>query len=541
MTSAPPSTVSPTRRSTARRLRRRLESDTIRVDGRRAAYASGGRGLPVLFLHGWGLDHRAYHRSLSGLIDRGCRVIAPSMPGFGGSTALPIGTSTLSSYAAWVGSFLDELDVDEPLVVVGHSFGGGVATKFAHDHPDRVRYLVLMNSVGATRPFGGTFADHIGSISLAGPLARAWSPTPEGAAERMVHRVLAENFMRDPLAVAAAGRLALTADLAEEIEELAAREVPVLVLWSDRDSVIPLSAFDTFCSTFGADSEMVHGGHSWLLANPDAFGQVLENVLHVQNEEHRVQNAATQIAQTRQHLVPTTVPKSSVLALLDDVSPLWALSAPPQVLAADLTLCHPALEPAEVRAVARPVGPSAHRLTIVAHDRAGLLADTTSLLANEGLRVESASVMTWSKEDIALHSMVVHAGAGLSEPRWDEIGEQLQTLGRTIDVSTPFVASGRARVNRTGAGLGTSVVRVTAPDQLGLLSAICRWFADNGVSVEAAQVATHAGQAEDVFLIRGECDTDELAERLSKAVPCSFFDLPTRMTQEFMRAALGLG
>lgn len=526
---------------TAGRSRRRLESDTIRVDGRTAAYAGGGRGLPVLFLHGWGLDHRAYRRSLTGLIDRGCRVIAPSMPGFGGSTAMPIGSQSLMSYAEWVGSFLDALDVDEPLVVVGHSFGGGVATKFAHDHPDRVRYLVLMNSVGATRPFGGTFADHIGTLGFLGPLATAWSPTAEGAAERMVHRVLAENFIRDPLAVVAAGRLALTADLAEEIEELAAREVPVLVLWSDRDSVIPLSAFDTFCSTFGADSEMVAGGHSWLLANPDAFGQVLDNVLHVQNEEHRVQTAATQIAQTREHLKPTTVPKSSVLALLDAVSPLWALSAPPQVLAADLTLCHPALEPDEVRAVARPVGPAAHRLTIVGHDRAGLLADTTSLLANQGLRVESASVMTWSKEDIALHSLVVHTDAGLGEPRWEDIGEQLRTLGRTIEVSTPFAPAGRARVTRTGAGLGTSVVRVSAPDQLGLLSAICRWFADNDVALEAAQVATHAGQAEDVFLIRGECDTDELADRLSKAVPCSIFDLPTRMTQEFVRAAMRLG
>lgn len=505
-------------------------------------YASGGRGLPVLFLHGWGLDHRAYRRSLDGLIDRGCRVIAPSMPGFGGSTGLPFMDRTLPSYASWVAAFLDELEIDEPLVIVGHSFGGGVATKLAHDHPERVRYLVLMNSVGATRPFGGTLIDHIGAVNLLGPLVKAWSPSAEGAAERMVYRVIAENFIRDPLAVATAGQLAMTADLAEEIAELADREVPVLVLWSDRDSVIPLSAFDTFCSTFGADSEMVHGGHSWLLANPDAFGQVLENVLRVQNEEHRVQSAATQIAQVRQHLVPTTFPKAAVERLMTEVSPLWALSAPPPVLAADLSLCHPALEENEVRAVARPVGPTSHRLTVVAHDRAGLLADTTALLANEGIRVESASVMTWSKEHLALHSLLVHNDVGSAPPRWDEIGTRLRTLGRPVDMSTRFSAVGRARVSKTGAGVGTSVVRVSAPDQLGLLSAICRWFADHDVSVEAAQVATVDGRAEDVFLVSGECDTDDLAARLSKSSSgCAWFDLPARMTEEFIQAALRLG
>ena len=69
---------------------------------------------------------------------------------------------------------------------------------------------------------------------------------------------------------------------ATEMTALAARGLPTLVLWSDHDGVIPLSAFDTFCSTFGADGQVVAGGHSWLLARPDVFGQVLDNVVHVQ-------------------------------------------------------------------------------------------------------------------------------------------------------------------------------------------------------------------------------------------------------------------
>ena len=74
----------------------------------------------------------------------------------------------------------------------------------------------------------------------------------------------------------------------------------------------------------------------------------------------------------------------------------------------------------------------------------------------------------------------------------------------------------------TGEGDGRSVVRVTAPDRIGLLSAVCRWFADNGVSVEAASISTVDGIAKDVFLVDGDCDVDALARQLSTDVdrPC---------------------
>ena len=59
------------------------------------------------------------------------------------------------------------------------------------------------------------------------------------------------------------------------------------------------------------------------------------------------------------------------------------------------------------------------------------------------------------------------------------------------------------------------MVQVTAPDRIGLLSAVCRWFADNDVSVEAASISTVDGIAKDVFLVDGDCDVDALARRLS--------------------------
>src|SRR4051794_35868043 len=113
-----------------RRLRGdELVTHQVLVDGRTVSYARGGRGLPVLFLHGWGLDHESYRRALRRLTDRGCNVIAPSLPGFGRSDELPALQRTVVGYAGWVDRFLYAIGIGEPVVVLGHSFGGGIATR----------------------------------------------------------------------------------------------------------------------------------------------------------------------------------------------------------------------------------------------------------------------------------------------------------------------------------------------------------------------------------------------------------------------------
>ena len=215
------------------------------------------------------------------------------------------------------------------------------------------------------------------------------------------------------------------------------------------------------------------------------------------------------------------MPEAVTRRLLKGVSPLWVLSAPPAVLAADLTLCHPKLQRDEVRAVARSIRSSnLHRLTVVARDRPGLLADTAAVLAIEGASVVSASAMTWPHEGLALHSLTVKASGGLDQQRWATIGARLRDVGAGERVEAPFVATGRADVSVTGEGDGRSVVRVTAPDRIGLLSAVCRWFAANEVSVEAASISTVDGVAKDVFLVEGACDVDGLVDHLSGRRRC---------------------
>jgi hypothetical protein len=218
------------------------------------------------------------------------------------------------------------------------------------------------------------------------------------------------NVVVNPWALLEIGSLARRVDLTSELTELRRREVPIVVLWSDSDGVLPRGSFDALCAAIGTDGRVLPGGHSWLLANPRALTEVLDNVVQVQIAEHETTGIRSTTAELRSLLRRTKIPTRVVTRLLTAASPLWMMSERPSVLAADLALCHPPLGTGEVRAVARPMeDPATFRLTVVAADRPGLLADSAAALAEQGLMVLSASVATWAEGDIALHSLTFTA------------------------------------------------------------------------------------------------------------------------------------
>jgi UTP:GlnB (protein PII) uridylyltransferase len=185
-------------------------------------------------------------------------------------------------------------------------------------------------------------------------------------------------------------------------------------------------------------------------------------------------------------------------------------------LAGDLALCHPRLGRDEVRAVARPIERSRSvRLTVVAADRPGLLADSAAVLASNQLSVTHASAATWARRRLALHSFVVDGGDGLDDSAWTKLGDDLRALVATGSPTVPALRPDRpGRVTIQGADGFRSMVQVTARDQLGLLAVLCRWFATQGASIEALHARTTDGVADDTFLVVGHIDGDALASLL---------------------------
>ena len=252
-----------------------LRWETIEVDGRRVAYGRAepagpgstdrARPAPVVFLHGWGLSGAAYGAALAALARAGHPVVVPDLPGFGGSAGLGSAETSFPGYASWVERFLDALGVTGPVVLVGHSFGGGVATSLASRLGSRVERVVLLNAVGAGTwllGFPGDLFDPQGVRGL---------PTVIGEA--------VPNLLRNPWSVLLVGNLARRADLGGELRQLAEQRVPVAVVWSERDHIVPRASFDAICRMLGTEGHVVRGPHAWMIANPGRFSRVVAELL----------------------------------------------------------------------------------------------------------------------------------------------------------------------------------------------------------------------------------------------------------------------
>ncbi|MHB8451840.1 MAG: alpha/beta fold hydrolase [Mycobacteriales bacterium] len=259
---------------------------TVRVAGARVEFAEVGDPAadPLIFLHGWGLTPRTYLSAIAPLVAAGVRVVAPSLPGCGGSDPLGL-RSGLAAYAARVGAAVDELGVGRAFVA-GHSFGGGVALQLAAARPDLVRSLTLVNTVGGAPGERAAMTQH------------SWAWWALGAATELDPRQLLHlcprlardfvpNLVRHPLAVSAAAVVAMRASLADEAAGLVAAGLPVLFIWGDRDRLTAPGVLSEVADHLGP--EIVHGRHGWMLNQPAEFAELLRNalVVHVLLERQR--------------------------------------------------------------------------------------------------------------------------------------------------------------------------------------------------------------------------------------------------------------
>ncbi|WP_413465284.1 alpha/beta fold hydrolase, partial [Nocardia seriolae] len=83
-----------------------------------------------------------------------------------------------------------------------------------------------------------------------------------------------------PRAFWRAAKLVRTANLTGELAELGRRGLPITVVWSNDDNVIPAAATHTLRTAHEEIRTItVEGRHCWLLADPTRFGEVISDVL----------------------------------------------------------------------------------------------------------------------------------------------------------------------------------------------------------------------------------------------------------------------
>src|SRR6202046_2876715 len=103
-----------------------------------------GDDPPIVLMHGFPDDHIVYDRLLPLLSPR--RAVAFDWRGYGRSERGELGGFSLQDHGAALEALLDQLDIEQA-VLVGHDASGPDAVAFAIAHPQRVRHLVLLNTI----------------------------------------------------------------------------------------------------------------------------------------------------------------------------------------------------------------------------------------------------------------------------------------------------------------------------------------------------------------------------------------------------------
>lgn len=113
----------------------------------RVAYEEHGAGTPVILLHGFPYDVRAYDEVAPPLVEAGCRVIVPWLRGYGPTRFLSADTPRSGQQAALGNDLLmlmEALSI-RSAILGGYDWGGRAACVVAALWPDRARGLVTVN------------------------------------------------------------------------------------------------------------------------------------------------------------------------------------------------------------------------------------------------------------------------------------------------------------------------------------------------------------------------------------------------------------
>ncbi len=266
----------------------------VRIHGYDRAFVMAGTGPVLLLLHGIGMNHKTWAPVLPALA-RNFTVIAPDLLGHGESDK-PRADYSIGGYANAMRDLLTYLNIPAA-TVVGNSLGGGIAMQFAYQYPEMTERIVLVASGGLGRSVNPII--RVMTVPGSGPLlalavnplvrkvtvpamallARSGLPATQDVPGLMeAYEALADDHSRTAFrhvlraAVDWRGQVITMIDRA-----YLARSVPTMVVWGDRDLVIPVKhAYSAHGLLPGSRLEIFAGaGHMPHEDDPERFATAL--------------------------------------------------------------------------------------------------------------------------------------------------------------------------------------------------------------------------------------------------------------------------
>jgi pimeloyl-ACP methyl ester carboxylesterase len=253
----------------------------IRIHGHEVGYRMAGEGPALVLIHGVTGSSTTWREVMPALAER-FTVVAPDLLGHGES-AKPRGDYSLGAFASGIRDLLVTLGI-ERATVVGHSLGGGIALQMAYQFPERCERLVLVNSGG----LGKEVHAILRAVSLPGSelvLPVVLLPQVQQALAQLGSLAAKVGFRLGVRGTElwrsytglteTRGRVAFVHTVRSVIDVTGqrvsardrlylAQEVPTLIIWGDRDRIIPVE------HAYVAH-EMIKGSTLRVIAGADHF------------------------------------------------------------------------------------------------------------------------------------------------------------------------------------------------------------------------------------------------------------------------------
>ena len=228
-----------------------FETQFVEALGVKTAYVMAGEpdGRPIVLLHGMSSSGDNYRETMVALAESRW-LIAPDIPGFGQSEETR--PFTMDHLVEWLAAFREALDLP-PMDLVGHSFGGALATSFTLSYPEDVASLLLsapalLAAVGYPEfvkkmmiwlrlPESGTAVSQ--SERMVQQSVRGSSFAPEQFDDDVWERRVLEYH--NARASAEVMKALAFYDVRPELPKL---EKPVCIIWGEDDPVLSVSDLD---------------------------------------------------------------------------------------------------------------------------------------------------------------------------------------------------------------------------------------------------------------------------------------------------------
>ncbi len=240
------------------------------LEGLRLWYRdSGGTGVPVIFLHAASGSSEMWEHQLPPFVAAGYRFIAYDRRGHARSVAM--GGAGRGSLAGDLELLVKHLNLDR-FHLVGTAAGGGAAFDYALSFPQRLRSLVIANSLA-----GVTDPDYVA-------MGRRLRPSPQFEALPVEFRELGPSYRAaNPdgvarwIGLAKSGRQ--TAEPLNRItfSALETIKVPVLLITGDADLYTPPPILKMFAERIRGTSALIvpECGHSAYWEQPEIFNRAV--------------------------------------------------------------------------------------------------------------------------------------------------------------------------------------------------------------------------------------------------------------------------